>query len=816
MTRMTSVFAIIAALAGSLYAEDVVSSFTVSAPPGARFMVDAVEYTTAASFLWPQGSKHVLKWVGTTSDTVQSSIFNGTRYTFTGWSESSGVLSPAADPVQVITAGASASSYVANATVEYRILLGLRSLPSSTDTLPQLQAPQSGAGSCGAPGDQTQTMFRVGVVYLNGTCYWSDASIWALAGTVNLNAFPFPGYVFDGWSSNIGPLDASLRQFALQRPITLSPRFSPGKRVRFITSPPNLSVLIDRTVTPTSSAIPCPSAQLQPPFTSVLSGQFPLCIGEFDFSDNSVHLLSAPATQQDGTGNVFIFDSWSIGGGQNTVYTAKNTNVSEIITANFVPGARVSFVTAPVILKLTVDGRDNWPSYNFVWAVGSKYTVTAPAEQFDARGRKYVFKGWSNGATATQDIVVDATAATSGGMRLTANYELLNRLMIGSTVQGLAAKVDGADCQTPCSVDRASGATARVSVPATVSMSAMSRYDFTVWQDGGPADRTITFNKDLQTVNANYRISNRLTVVSDPDGGADFAFDPLSPDGFYGADATVNVTAAAKAGYRFRRWDGDLSGTYRVGAVPMSAPRTIRAQLDRVPYIAPAGVKNSAGDTPAQGVAAGSIISIYGESLATRSEVGPASPLAQTIAGVVVLLGDRLLPMIYVSPEQINAQLPDDLAEGTYNLTIKNDGGLPDVTAQFTVVRNAPGLYSNTVNGKQYALAFHEDGSAINLDSPAKRNELITILGTGFGPYNRRVPEGFMTLASPVAALTDPAQIAAGSIQLQPSFSGAAAGFVGIASSKFRIAKDLPGAASIDLRITVNGQDSNTVLLPIE
>jgi uncharacterized protein (TIGR03437 family) len=240
----------------------------------------------------------------------------------------------------------------------------------------------------------------------------------------------------------------------------------------------------------------------------------------------------------------------------------------------------------------------------------------------------------------------------------------------------------------------------------------------------------------------------------------------------------------------------------------------VKAQFDRAPFIAPAGIKNAAGDTPVDGVAAGSIISIYGASIASRLEVGPANPLAQSLAGVVVLLGDRLIPLIYVSPDQINAQLPADLAEGGYNLTIKNDG-LPDVTGQFNVVQNAPGLFANNVNSKQYAVAFHEDGSAVTVDSPAKRTEIVTILGTGFGRYNRRVPDGFVVPDSPAIPLADTAEIVAGSAHLQPTFTGAAPGFVGVAVSKFRIAS-LPAASTMELRITVNGQDSNTVLLPIE
>ncbi len=808
MNRLSSLLALAAVSAASLYAQDVVSSVSVSTfPSGAMFTVDGTQYTSAAFFTWAKGSKHTLTFVANSGPALQVNEPQGTQYSFGGWRDSKSQLVSTSDIVQVVTADPTITSYVASVAVLYRVQLKLQD-PLGSSGLPP---------TCGSPGSQAGSTSRAGVVYLAGTCYWTDATVYLPAGLVSLNAFPYPGYVFDGWTSNIGALDSSLRPFELKAAITLAARFSPAKRVRFFTVPANFSVLIDRTVTPTTSSVPCATGALQPPFITggPFSGQSPLCLGEFDFAADSQHILSATSPQSDETGKLYVFDSWSIGGGQNTIYTAKTTNIPETIIAKFVPGARVSFLTTPTVLKLKVDGRDNWPSLNFVWAIGSKYTVSAPAEQFDAAGRKYVFKGWSNGGAATQDVVVDASFATNGGLRLVANYELLNRTVIGSTVQGLKVKVDGVECITPCLVDRAAGATANVSAPATIPLSDVSRYEFTVWQDGGGADRTVSFTKDYQTVNANYRIANKLTAVSDPDGGADFRFDPPSVDGFYPADVNVMVTAAVKPGYKFRRWEGDLEGTFRSASVLLSVPRIVRAMLDRVPFIAPAGVKNSAGDTPVQGVAAGSIISIYGANLATRYEVGPANPLAQSIAGVVLLLGDRILPIVYVSPEQINAQLPDDLVEGDYSLRVKNEG-FPDVSAAFTVVRNAPGLFSNAINQKQYALALHEDGTAVTLDSPARRNEVVTLLGTGFGPYTRRVPEGFAVQDTPIAPLVDTAEIVAGGLRLQPTFSGAAPGFVGVAATKLRISANLPAASSVELRIVVNGQDSNTVLLPIE
>ncbi len=803
MNRLASLLAFAAVSAASLYAQEV-SSFKVTPTyKGVAFYVDGVEYRSAAFFLWPKGSKHELRFIPNQEDGSWLDDNKTSKFAFTGWTANLALLLPSGVLNQTVTADPNVTEYTAAFTVLYQVRL-------------VLMDPQTPSPCGGAPGDLPDPRGRAGVVVLSGTCYWGSATFWAGGGTT-LNAFPYPGFVFEGWTSNLGPTDGFMRTYTIGGPVTLGPRFSPAKRVRFLTSPLGRNVLIDRTETKTPAQTPCLAADLQPPLVPGVhfTSQDSLCLGEFDFATNSQHLLSASSPQIDGTGNLLVFDSWSIGGGQNTIYTAKTTNIPETITATFVPGARVSFLTTPTVLKLKVDGRDNWPSLNFVWAIGSKYTVSAPAEQFDAAGRKYVFKGWSNGGAATQEVLVDASAASNGGMRLTANYELLNRTVIGSTVPGLKVKVDGVDCLTPCSVDRPNGVTANVSAPLTISLSDVSRYEFTVWQDGGAADRTVTFGKDYQTVNANYRISNKLTAVSDPEGGADIRFDPASVDGFYPADTSVTVTAAVKPGYKFRRWEGDMEGKFRTGSVFLSVPRIVRAMLDRVPYIAPAGVKNSAGDTPVQGVAAGSIISIYGANLAARYEVGPANPLAQSIAGVVLLLGDRLLPIVYVSPEQINALLPDDLVEGDYSLRVKNEG-FPDVTAPFTVVRNAPGLFANAINQKQYVLALHEDGTAVTPDSPARRNELVTLLGTGFGPYTRRVPQGFAVPDTPVAPLDDTAEVVVGALRLQPAFTGAAPGFVGVASSKIRIIADLPGASSLELRIVVNGQDSNTVLLPIE
>ena len=61
--------------------------------------------------------------------------------------------------------------------------------------------------------------------------------------------------------------------------------------------------------------------------------------------------------------------------------------------------------------------------------------------------------------------------------------------------------------------------------------------------------------------------------------------------------AIVKVILTTVPGYRLHQWDGDLNGSAPIGFVAMSTPRSVRATLDRVPYIAPAGAQNAAGVT---------------------------------------------------------------------------------------------------------------------------------------------------------------------------------------------------------------------------
>lgn len=725
-------------------------------PDGVEYQVDGQTYSHASSAMWPAGSKHTL-WVPNTNQLAQVR----TKYTFGGWQFAGGSLP--FNPVTV-TASPSIPEYRAVFDVQYALGIVFFNCPDPANC-------QS-----------------AGTIYANGAPMNSSDDMYVGAnGSVILQAFPNPGYVFLGWQPGANQVIQGFQNtVTMAYPMNVYPRFQVARKVTLSTDPPELTLLADRAPVPTPNTL--------------------------EWGITSVHTVGANSPQRDKYGKMWAFQSWSDGGDLNHAYTVASSSMPASLTAKFIPAAGVNILTVPVGLKIKVDGQYNALNpYYFAWGAGEKHHLEAALQQTDAQGRVWQFSSWSNGGTATQDIVVP-DGAEADGLHLTATYTPLTKLTVSSSLSGLSVKLDGVACATPCETLRDPGTQVRISAPASVVLSEGSRADFDGWP-GATGDLVITVGESATAVSANYHQLNRLSAASDPVNGAVWNVLPASPDGFYRANASVALSLTVQPGYKFRRWDGDLSGTIPSGVVTMSAPRAVKALLDPVPYIMPAGVSNAAGTTPQPGIAPGGILSVFGVNLTNETVVAPDGMLPQTLGGLTVRVGERILPLLFVSPGQVNAQVPDDLSPGQQVLTISPSGS-PEVRATFTVVRNAPGLFAVAANGQAMAMALHEDGSSVTIDAPARAGELLTLYGTGFGPAERARPEGFPIPPSTSYAIVDAVTVQAGEAAVTAEKAFAVAGRCGIDAVQFRLDSSISG--TVTLRISVNGVDSNTLLLPVQ
>jgi uncharacterized protein (TIGR03437 family) len=759
-------FAAAQVVLGSLWAQQNVVSTRVMSQPCGQFYVDGALYSYTAVFLWPEGTVHTLR-IGESypvSDGVACQSTSGT------WVDSNGHTVPGGGTVTVV-ADPAIAYYQTQAELLYRVNVvvsetGL-SVPLSCDTS---SSPVSGE------------------LLVNGSCFYQDAQLWLPVDTLmTIQAIPPQGWVFAGWlPGQWSGITSSSGSFTLVRPVTIAPLFAPGIAVTLQTSPPQMKLIADGGVV------------VSPAYVT--------------WAMNSSHTLSPVEPQMDATGRPWVWQSWSQGGPETQVYTTSGYLGPLALTANYALAGRVTFGTSPPGLQLTIDGRSNWPTYGFVWAVGSTHTISAPLQQA-SQGRQYTFNSWSTGISGADQ---QYTVTTTDQVGVLATYDVMGQLRILSTPGNVGVLVDGAACQTPCVVDRKPGTQVTVVAPASVSLSDTMRLDFTSWSDGAARQRTWTADTNVTVLMVNYQSSNLVQAVSDPSGGATFQFSPASPDGFYVTNTNVTVTVVPQPGYKFKGWAGDASGTSTSVQVNTSLPVYLKAEMVPVPFVPPTGVRNAAGDgTAPLAVAPGSLITIYGGALAPDSVTGPGSPLAQTLDGVTVQVGDQLLPLLFVSPAQINAQLPSDLTVGQQTLLVRGENQ-PDATATFTVRRNTPGLFTNPVGSKAYALAKHADGSLVTPASPAVQGETVTLLGTGLGPYTGFAPEGFAIPAGMVLPLADTATIQVGGNTITPVDTVAAVGYVGITAIRLRIDGGLPSSTDAALTVVVNGFQSNQVLLPIQ
>ncbi len=743
-------------------------------PVGPEFLVDGGAYVQPMAAFWPIGSKHTLtipQGFGGISYNADQSI----QFTFAGWSWTGpGSTGAGASSLSTltVTADPSIDQYLALFTTQYKF--GVKYF------------------SCGDP---VSCAASPGVIMVNGVPITSDTSSWQQPGSViTLQAFPNSGWIFSGWQAGPNQTIFGLNDtVTLNAPTTVYPIFVPAKTINFSTNPPNLQLYADGVLLETPASL--------------------------QWGEGTVHNIAALASQNDSLFQPWIFTSWSDGGALSHAYTVGKNLIPENITANYTQGLRASFTTLPGGLNLTIDGQMLPPPYTFIWGIGTTHTLQAPLQQTDAQGGVWSFSKWDDGVTTASRSVTVTAASQLNGVSAMAMYTGQSRLTVNSTVPGLAVTVDGAACTTPCSVLRPVGTQVDVSAPASVPQGANSRQDFLGWSTNGASpvagDWVAALSNSSTTINATYHLMNLLTAAANPSTGAQWSIVPSSPDGFYDSQTQVNVSVTPRAGYKFAGWTGDLTGTVPSGTLTMTIPRSVVAQLNAVPYISSPALNNGAGVTPQQTVAAGSVASIFGVNLASTTAIGPASPLVQTLAGTTVQIGTNLLPLYFASPAQINLQVPPDLAPGQQTLTVSPQG-MANVSANFLIARNAPGLFPMNLNGQSYALALHADGTLVTPDAPATIGELLTVLGTGFGPTTPTRPFGFAVPAAPPYAVVDPVSVQVGTSTLTVDSAYALPGSVGVDVVQFRLDNTVPSGTNASFQVVVNGVNSNTLLLPVQ
>jgi uncharacterized protein (TIGR03437 family) len=225
-------------------------------------------------------------------------------------------------------------------------------------------------------------------------------------------------------------------------------------------------------------------------------------------------------------------------------------------------------------------------------------------------------------------------------------------------------------------------------------------------------------------------------------------------------------------------------------------------------------------------LASEAIAAAFGNGLAIALQTASTLPLPTSLAGTTVKLRDsanveRLAPLFFISPHQINYQIPPGTATGTAAVTITSGDGIVSVgTVEVSPV--APGLFTANADGQGISAAVifrvKADGAqsyepvaqfdlaqnrfvAVPIDLGSDTDQVFLILsGTG------------IRFRSSLAAVS--AKI--GEADVQVLYAGAQGYFIGLDQVNVLVPRSLIGRGEVDVTVTVDGKAANTVRVNIK
>jgi uncharacterized protein (TIGR03437 family) len=302
--------------------------------------------------------------------------------------------------------------------------------------------------------------------------------------------------------------------------------------------------------------------------------------------------------------------------------------------------------------------------------------------------------------------------------------------------------------------------------------------------------------------NAGYRVTT--TTESAPGGlhrlaGPDRYLELVDPA------RTVEASKGGLAGATFSRTVAVLSNTRTIIVLSASgfmAVPTNYPTLTRTPVI---DKVVSAADLSAN-VAAGGLISVFGSGLAETSIAAPGVPIPSVLGESCLMGGDKPAPLLFVSPNQVNAQLPY-ASLGEVSLVLKTPGGVSDPFKVNGLIA-APSLFVASLGAAGTTPTIYRDSNKqlVTLSNPVHRGDSLTMYLTGLGQTTPEAVEGQPAPNDPAAVTTVIPTIKLGGVELILDFAGLTPGSAGI----YQINARVPFAVPLGFRMPLEIQQGRT------
>lgn len=246
------------------------------------------------------------------------------------------------------------------------------------------------------------------------------------------------------------------------------------------------------------------------------------------------------------------------------------------------------------------------------------------------------------------------------------------------------------------------------------------------------------------------------------------------------------IVALTTSGFTVLPWDYDSA---------VAAPRVTK-------------VLNAADNST--GLSPGGLISLYGSDLSPVNLASRELPLPTALGESCLTVNGIPTPVLFVSPNQINAQMPFNV-EGNVTMILRTPGGVSD-NYNLVVRSTAPGVFRATIDGNNDVptVVRAQNNEIVTLSNPIRKNDALVILLTGLGKTFPAIDAGIPAPGDPpLAALAQPT-VTLGGVPLAVGFAGLSPGQVGVYQINADVPNEIP--TGIDIPLTITAAGSSTTL----
>jgi uncharacterized protein (TIGR03437 family) len=277
------------------------------------------------------------------------------------------------------------------------------------------------------------------------------------------------------------------------------------------------------------------------------------------------------------------------------------------------------------------------------------------------------------------------------------------------------------------------------------------------------------------------------------------------------SSVTINPTSMAEAplfpttAWPFTRTLAPLADQSAVISLTVSGFTVLPWNYDAA--VAPpqiTSVVNAADGT--QPIAPGGLISVYGQQLSPVNIATQQIPLPTALGESCLTVNGAAVPMLFVSSQQINGQLPNNV-NGSATMTLYTPGGISN-NFYLSILPVAPSVFLTGTAGPLTGLAtvYRDDnGQLITPTNPIHPNDIITIYATGMGLTSPLVSAGMPAPANPLPNTVIPASVTLGGVPLNVLYSGLVPGEIGVYQVNASVPWGVPQGLDIPLVVAQEG-----------